>query len=840
MKFLGSRRGLVVLGVLLLLALFLVRPGANRLRARIVGSISLAVGRQVEVSSVHVRLLPRPGFDLENFVVHEDPAFGAEPVLRAAEVTASLRLISLLYGRLEIARLSLTEPSLNLVRNREGHWNLENLVERADKIPVAPTNKPKAERRPGFPYIEASSGRINFKFEQEKKAYALTSADFALWQDLENAWGMRLKGQPVRTDFNLSDTGLIRVNGTWQRAASLRDTPLQFTAQWERAQLGQLTKLAYGNDLGWRGTIVLSAALNGTPANLTVSSSASADDFRRYDVYGGGDLRLAAQCSAAYSTVGSTLSHIACQAPVGQGVIGVEGSAASLLTSRSYDLVLTGQGLPMQSLVSLVRHVQQSVPDDLTAAGQLDMKVKLRRTETAGFAWEGGGQTSDFHLGSSLTNTDLTLNSVPFAVSSSVNPKTRRSRDGKGEPQISEVRADIGPLRVALGRPSPVLVRGWIARSGYGFEVQGEAQLQRLLQTARMVAIPALQTSATGWTKFDLQTGGGWWTPATRMTGKAQLHAVRAEMRGWNEPLEIASANVALVPDQVTVQNVIASAAGTSWHGSLVLPRPCALAGTCPLQFDLHADEISVEGLNRLLNPTVRAEPWYRFLSSGNSASLYLLRVNAVGKIAANHVLIHKLAASKVSANVELNAGRLRLSDLHAGILGGNHLGEWKADFATKPPQYTLSGTLGQVALTQLADAMNDGWISGSATATYHASASGLTASELLASATGTLQVQARDGVLPHIVLTEGPLAMRRLAARLVLREGKFEIEDGKLETSDGSYQVSGTVSLDRMVNLKLVREGAPGFNITGSLTAPHVSQAANPETRAALKPVSR
>ena len=194
----------------------------------------------MDVAAVKLRLLPQPGFDLQNFVVHEDPAFGAEPLLRSSEVTASLRITSLLRGRIEIARLSLTEPSLNLVRNAAGHWNLENLIERAAKVPVAPTSKAKTERRPGFPYIEADRGRINFKFGPEKKPYALTDADFALWQDSENAWGMRLKAQPVRTDFNLSDTGTLTVDGSWQRAATLRDTPLQFTLQWDRGQLGQV------------------------------------------------------------------------------------------------------------------------------------------------------------------------------------------------------------------------------------------------------------------------------------------------------------------------------------------------------------------------------------------------------------------------------------------------------------------------------------------------------------------------------------------------------------------------------------------------------------------------
>src|SRR5712672_2200315 len=107
--------------------------------SRIIFSISSAVGRPVDVGSVHLRLLPRPGFDLDNLVVYDDPAFGAEPMLRAGEVTADLRLTSLVRGRLEIARPDLTEPSLNLVRGANGRWNLGVLLQRAAQTPLAPT-----------------------------------------------------------------------------------------------------------------------------------------------------------------------------------------------------------------------------------------------------------------------------------------------------------------------------------------------------------------------------------------------------------------------------------------------------------------------------------------------------------------------------------------------------------------------------------------------------------------------------------------------------------------------------------------------------------------------------
>ncbi len=253
MKISSSNRRVAAVAVAILLALFLWRPGASRLKSRIITSISAGVGRSVDIGSVHIQLLPRPGFDLENLVVYDDPAYGAEPILRAGQVEAALRLTSLVRGRLEIARLELTEPSLNLVHGANGRWNLEALLERTAQIPLAPTGKRKTEPRPGFPYIEATSGRINFKSGAEKTPYALTNADFSLWQDSENTWGVRLKAQPFRTDLNVNDTGLLQINGTWERAQALRDTPLQFNIEWKTSATRTSHEVSCGQRQGLAG-----------------------------------------------------------------------------------------------------------------------------------------------------------------------------------------------------------------------------------------------------------------------------------------------------------------------------------------------------------------------------------------------------------------------------------------------------------------------------------------------------------------------------------------------------------------------------------------------------------
>ena len=844
MRFLGSKRGLRWVGAAFLLVLFLVRPGATRLRARITNSIGLALQRQVEIGSVHLRLLPQPGFDLENFVVHDDPSFSAEPVLRADEVTASLRLTSLFRGRLEISRLSLTEPSLNLVRSLGGYWNLESVLEHTARTAAAPTSKAVSESRPAFPYIEADRGRINVKFGPEKKPFALTEAEYALWQDSENIWGMRLKARPVRTDLNLSDTGQVALNGIWQRAAWLRDTPIQFSLLWSGAQLGQLTKLVAGQDKGWRGGVRISADLTGTPANLLVHADGSLEDFRRYDIAGGGILRLDAHCDARYSSVDRGVHGVVCRAPMGDGQIVLHGEVTRLLGPRLYDLSVAVQKAPLQALLLLARHAKKDLPEDLLASGTLDAAFLARATDsrTSPFELEGKGEATNLRLQSPSTRTELALNTVPFWLLRELPKGPARTVRGQRRPPAGKAPEEphlaVGPFPVKLGRPAPATAEAWITRSGYSLSVTGEAEVQRLLQVSRTAGIPAIYPAAHGWAKIDLHLAGQWSGFASpTATGRAQLRSVRAEIRGFNEPVEIAAADLTLAPEETRAEAINASVAGTRWTGSVTLPRPCSSAD-CPIRFDLRADEISSARLHELLNPSLPPRPWYRFLSpSSQQGPAFLAQAHAAGKLAVNRVVIRGLVGTKVTTDVELEQGKLRLLDLRGDVLGGKHHGEWRADFTANPPAYSGAGTLENVALAQIAEAMHDAWIDGTASAKYQLQMAGLSTEDLSNSASGILEFLMRDGSLPHITVASGPLRVRRFTGVLVMREGEVEVRDGTLDSTSTTFSVSGKVSLSRQLDLKLVREGSGGFSVTGTLSEPKVVSTHHPETRAALKP---
>ena len=195
--------------------------------------------------------------------------------------------------------------------------------------------------------------------------------------------------------------------------------------------------------------------------------------------------------------------------------------------------------------------------------------------------------------------------------------------------------------------------------------------------------------------------------------------------------------------------------AGNTWHGSLNVPRQCEKAQACPIRFDLHTDEFATDGLGGLVNEAPGKQPWYRFLSSPTQPKPYLASLHAIGKLTANRVVIHNLLANPVSAEVELDRAAFKLSDLRGDLLGGRHSGEWQVDFTVNPPTFHGNGALQRVALGQIAEAMHDEWITGTASVEYRADTSGWTKAELLSHADAGFQVDARDGSLSHLISRE-------------------------------------------------------------------------------------
>ncbi len=868
-NFLRSRRGVAAV-VALVLILFLFRPGVYKLRNRISNSIGSALGRRVSIDSVHFHLLPRPGFALEGLVVYDDPEFSAEPMIRAQEVSAAIRVRSLLRGRLEIATLSATDPSINLVRSdngrSNGRWNLASLVERNAQIPAAPTGKPASERRPAFPYLEATGARINFKLGQTKKSYALMDADVALWQDSENSWAARIKAEPVRTDFNLSDTGLVQINATWQRASSLRSTPVRIAAQWKSGQLGQITTLLSGRDRGWRGGLTFTANLSGTPEALRIESQTAIDGFRRYDIAGSENVRLVTVCSGEYNTVTSTLADLLCESPVSGGTVRLRGNLNVAAPAPTYDLTLEADKVPLASVVRLLRQAKKQIPADLTATGLLNAEFRATRGFPAdrrrGFTtrWTGNGSATNVRLSSNAAN-EVALGTVPLALTDSPEDQIRRPRTQDKEQEPAEPHLRIGPVALTMNTSAPIDTGGWVSAAGYRFFLRGDMELQDLFRLEKDLGLPVARPAAEGAAKLDVSVSGPWQGFATPAAlGTAQLRNVRVEMRGLNTPIEIGSATMSLAPDAVRVEKLSARLGSTHWSGAVTVPRPCAVPA-CVFQFDLTADQLSTGDLAEWFTPHPAKRPWYRILNpnsnSDDARSLSpLLAIQAHGNLQVGRFGLKKVVATQVATQVDVDRGKITLTALRGQLLQGTLQGTWTIDVSaqdvsardasSQSVRYRGAGTLHDISLAQVSaltstststlTSTNDAWITGTADGKFDLEGSADGFRDLLARSDGKLQFVMRNGSLPRIKIpgSPAPLPVYRFSGDLRLKEGAWELSAGRLESRDGFYRVQGTASPANGFDFVLTRGDERSWNLTGTLAKPRVAPAYPSEAKRA------
>jgi hypothetical protein len=533
---------------------------------------------------------------------------------------------------------------------------------------------------------------------------------------------------------------------------------------------------------------------------------------------------------------------------------------------RRLNLVLNVDRVPASAVAQLARRAKKDLPADLAATGSVlgNFTVKESRASSIGLEFQGRGEIANLRLQSANSKVELAPVSVPFVLASDGGSAHDRARNGfvrqsGGEtfPVPAEVHLEFGPFAVGLGRPVPAQARGWVGRSGYGIALRGEGEVAHTLRAASLFGLQAVKANVDGAARMDLQIAGSWaesapGTPAgfssPRVTGTVQLHNVRATVRGASEPIEISSAELSLLPDEARVEKLRARAADAEWTGSVVLARGCGAPGACLVHFNLNADEVGLNGIYQWLGPRPSERRWYQVLNSSEpGAPLFLENLRATGKVNAGRLRIQTVLAKRVSAALDLDRGKLKVSDLRADLLGGKHRGDWQADFTGASPVYSGSGTLAGISLEQMASAMHDPWISGTAGGSYQLKASGADAAAFWQSAEGGFRFDVRNGVLPHISLAseEGPLNIARWQGRARLHDGKIEIEKGSLDSSGGSYEISGTASLGQVLDFKLIagREvgtagaGSLVYSITGTVAEPRVVLTPATETQARLKP---
>src|SRR6516225_8888915 len=294
-----SGKSLIALVILVLLAQiglpFLFR--SSRMHAYLLRHLERSFGRPVQAQNFSMQLLPLPRVDVDGVSIEENPFFGHEYFLRADRLTASVRWLGLLRGHFDFGTISLSRPSLILVRNEQGRWNLEGWLPPAQsKSPAAATSygpPSPADSGNHLQKIEFDEGRINFKTGDEKRPFAFTNVSGSVEQTAPGRWQLRLEAQPWRSGVPLQSTGTLQVRGE-VAGTSARLQPAEIQAHWGKVSIADLFRMVTGNDSGVRGEFALDGTASvgkptpgeppGVPGSWKFSIHARAARIHRWDL----------------------------------------------------------------------------------------------------------------------------------------------------------------------------------------------------------------------------------------------------------------------------------------------------------------------------------------------------------------------------------------------------------------------------------------------------------------------------------------------------------------------------------------------------------------------------
>ncbi len=771
-----------------LLAVIFVPPmvSLNRYKNRITHLVSESLGRPVHLASVELRLLPTPGFVLSDLAVEEDPAYGAEPVIHANTVIASIRLLSLWRGRLEISKISVDEASLNVVRTPEGRWNLDSLFRNAAGN-ASPRSQSTNQRPIPFPYLEATNSRVNFKRGVEKLPFSLLSTDLSLWQDQPGEWHVRLRGQPARTDVNLdlADTGLVRLEASIHRPVESPQLPIHFDLDWREAQLGQLTRLLIGSDEGWRGDLTGEVHFDGTAESAQIQTRLRATGVHRAEFTPVAPMDFDASCALLYHYARQALENLECNSPLGDGRIRVTGDKPG--NGAPSHLSVELDRIPVGAALDALRTVRNDFATGLEAAGAISGKMnyapiladlasnakpasKLARPAKA-HAPPPGPLTGSF----SIQNFALSGDGITEPIQAS------RFVVEAANSAPADAQAQSGPFALQVtaslpaGAPAPLTVSAHLALAGYALELYGQSSIARVRELGHVAGFPrveALNSVTGGPATLDLNAQGPWLhaprapedavaassstgpiaqdaNPTDRLLGTVTVRNATWKAEYLANPVAITQAILHLDPDAVRWSPVTFTYGTVKGTAGIDFPIGCHGAEACRPDFQVHFADLDAAVVQAALlgarEPgTLLSTLLTRLKPAGSSSANKWPAVQ--GTASADSLTLGPVTLTGISADLQIQEDGAQISSLNADLLGGHLEASGTLKTGQGKPVYALEGQLTRLKPAAVGRLIGLNWTGGDFAAGGKIDLAGFTADDLAASAKGNLHFDWKRG----------------------------------------------------------------------------------------------
>jgi len=139
----------IVIGLLIILVLvvgsILALPfmiDLNRYQDQYKPLIEDALNRKVQLQDIRLTIWPRIGARVAGFTVLDDPAFGSNAFASLASLEVGVKLMPLLSGTVEVEEITLRNPVITVIKNKNGVLNVSTIGRTGVAAPKTPSRAP--------------------------------------------------------------------------------------------------------------------------------------------------------------------------------------------------------------------------------------------------------------------------------------------------------------------------------------------------------------------------------------------------------------------------------------------------------------------------------------------------------------------------------------------------------------------------------------------------------------------------------------------------------------------------------------------------------------------------
>ena len=152
----------------------------QRLKVLVVPRLTAALGREVEIREIRFNLFK--GVEVKEFSIKEAPGFPIEQFISCEKLILRYRFWPLLKKRIEIGKLVLERPHVEIIKNIQGRFNFEDIVSQFEKEKPSPLSEKSQKPEIGLSLfiseVKVKDGTAVFRDLKQATSITLKKTDF--------------------------------------------------------------------------------------------------------------------------------------------------------------------------------------------------------------------------------------------------------------------------------------------------------------------------------------------------------------------------------------------------------------------------------------------------------------------------------------------------------------------------------------------------------------------------------------------------------------------------------------------------------------------------------------